>query len=92
LADELRTRSTDFAQRYEGLRRNVVSESPDAGPSLGLALLIRQGTTAWMQAWLECTALPHTTVGSQPTLAQGSRAQVARVLIEMALGVCGEGQ
>jgi hypothetical protein len=29
---------------------------PDDGPSLGLAILLRQGVTAWLHAWALC---PH---------------------------------
>lgn len=27
---------------------------PDDGPSLGLAILLRQGVTAWLRAWAMC--------------------------------------
>jgi hypothetical protein len=40
---------------YEALRRIAVGQGgPDDGPSLGLAILLRQGVTAWLRAWARC--------------------------------------
>jgi hypothetical protein len=40
---------------YETLRRVALGHSgPDDGPRLGFTLLLRQGLTAWLQAWAMC--------------------------------------
>jgi hypothetical protein len=40
---------------YETLRRVALGHSgPDDGPRLGFTLLLRQGVTAWLQAWARC--------------------------------------
>jgi hypothetical protein len=40
---------------YETLRRVALGTSaPTDGPSLGFTLLLRQGMTAWLQAWARC--------------------------------------
>lgn len=40
---------------YETLRRIALGQrGPDDGPSLGLAILLRQGVAAWLRAWATC--------------------------------------
>jgi hypothetical protein len=40
---------------YEALRRIALGQrGPDEGPSLGLAILRRQGVAAWLRAWARC--------------------------------------
>jgi hypothetical protein len=40
---------------YEALRRSALAQrGPHDGPSLGLAILLRQGVTAWLRAWAMC--------------------------------------
>jgi hypothetical protein len=40
---------------YEALRRIALGQGgPDDGPSLGLAILLRQGVAAWLHAWARC--------------------------------------
>jgi len=40
---------------YEALRRMALGQrGPDDGPSLGLAILLRQGVAAWLRAWAMC--------------------------------------
>jgi hypothetical protein len=40
---------------YEALRRIALGpRGPDDGPSLGLAILLRQGVAAWLHAWARC--------------------------------------
>jgi DNA invertase Pin-like site-specific DNA recombinase len=40
---------------YEALRRLALGQrGPDDGPSLGLAILLRQGVAAWLHAWARC--------------------------------------
>jgi hypothetical protein len=42
--------------RYEELRRLVLGRSGAHGH--GMALLMRRGMSAWMQAWSQCVAVP----------------------------------
>jgi hypothetical protein len=42
--------------RYEELRRQVLGRCGTHGH--GLALLMRRGVSAWMQAWSQCVASP----------------------------------
>jgi len=44
----------DLAVHYEQLRHDAMSRSFSGGRGLGLALFLRSGMTAWMQAWSEC--------------------------------------
>ena len=40
---------------YEALRRMALGQrGPADGPSLGLAILRRQGVAAWLRAWAMC--------------------------------------
>ncbi len=40
--------------RYEDLRRHVLGEDVGSPGSLGVALFIHKGMSAWMWAWSEC--------------------------------------
>jgi hypothetical protein len=40
-----------LVNRYEQLRRQALGELFTEGAGLGLALFIRRGMTAWMEAW-----------------------------------------
>ena len=40
--------------RYEQLRRDAIDGSSRGREALGLALFLRRGMTAWMQAWSNC--------------------------------------
>jgi hypothetical protein len=40
---------------YETLRRIALgARGPDDGPSLGLAIVLRQGVAAWLHVWARC--------------------------------------
>lgn len=40
---------------YEALRRTTLGQRGfQDGPSLGLAILLRQGVVAWLHAWARC--------------------------------------
>ena len=40
---------------YEALRRIALGQwGTDDGPSLGLAIVLRQGVAAWLHAWAQC--------------------------------------
>ena len=44
----------DLTEQYEQLRREATGCSEHAAQGLGLALFLRRGMTAWMQAWSQC--------------------------------------
>jgi hypothetical protein len=50
----LQSRNQELGAHYEQLRRDAVSLSAGDRPMPGLALLLRQGLTAWMRAWSPC--------------------------------------
>lgn len=59
-------RNDGLIARYEELRRQVLGRS--GMQAQGLALLMRRGMSAWMQAWSQCAALPLVPlVPAQPT-------------------------
>jgi hypothetical protein len=76
----------DLADRYEELRRRVLSGEAD-GHRLGLAVLLRQGVAAWMHAWDGISAAPPRppAPGPQP---DGDVGAMVAVLVSMALA-CG---
>ncbi|MHC4137846.1 MAG: hypothetical protein ACYS0K_23130 [Planctomycetota bacterium] len=78
--------------RYEELRDGVRGEGTWGG-RLGLALLLREGVAAWMEAWRLCpdrVALPPSPAGRDGDLwSDPSSADVVRVLANMALGGVG---
>jgi hypothetical protein len=45
----------DLTEQYEQLRRDATGRSEPAVLGLGLALFLRRGMTAWMQAWSQCS-------------------------------------
>ena len=49
-------RNDGLIVRYEELRRQVLGRYGAHGQ--GLALLMRRGMCAWMQAWSQCAAAP----------------------------------
>jgi len=53
---------------YEALRRIALGQrGPDDGPSLGLAILLRQGVAAWLHAWARCPCLSDPVARSAPS-------------------------
>lgn len=78
--------ASQLVARYEELRSQAMGAS---GPGLGLALLLRQGMRAWLEAWSDCT-LP--TPAERPLESGGDevvpvqlRAEIAIVLAGMAM-------
>jgi len=54
---------------YEALRRMALGQlRPDDGPSLGLAIVLRYGVTAWLHAWARCPRAPSPITPSVPPL------------------------
>jgi hypothetical protein len=48
----------ELVAHYEQLRHDALSFSAGRTPAPGLALFLRQGMTAWMQAWTPCMQEP----------------------------------
>ena len=64
------SRSTpDLTEQYEQLRREAATRSEHESNGLGLALFLRRGMTAWMQAWAQCTDDDAPTAHSQSATA-----------------------
>jgi hypothetical protein len=54
---------------YEALRRVALGQrGADDGPSLGLAILLRQGVAAWLRAWARCPRPSDPVARSAPPL------------------------
>jgi len=79
-----------LTEQYEQLRREAIGRTDQGGEGLGLALFLRCGMLAWMQAWSHCTdrvapnAHPPTTTAPLPI---DLRAQVATLLADIILGL-----
>ncbi|MBV8843258.1 MAG: hypothetical protein JO307_10650 [Bryobacterales bacterium] len=75
--------------QYEQLRRDAIARLAYRGEGLGLALFLRRGMTAWMQAWSECTANIEPSTRMEPgvdeTIPAGLRSQIATLLAGMIL-------
>jgi len=81
----------DLTEQYEQLRREATGCSEHGAQGLGLALFLRRGMTAWMQAWSQCAdpGAPHTrpqpaSVASVPI---DLRAQIATLLAGIILSL-----
>jgi len=81
----------DLTEQYEQLRREATGCSEHGAQGLGLALFLRRGMTAWMQAWSQCVdpGAPHTrpqpaSVASVPI---DLRAQIATLLAGIILSL-----
>ena len=76
-----------LAERYEELRSQALGGS---GRELGLALLLRQGMRAWVEAWSNCTlgmpAERRREGGLAEVVPIQLRTEIAIVLAGMALG------
>jgi hypothetical protein len=73
---------------YEALRRVVLGRGgPDEGPSLGFAVLLRHGMTAWLHAWALCPrpAAPTPRTGQPPDIPPVVHSELAQVWAQMAL-------
>lgn len=80
----------NLTAHYEQLRRDAISRSARSGGGLGLALFLRRGMTAWMQAWSECAAAEtesYPTSGGKETIPADMRSQLAILLAGMILSL-----
>jgi hypothetical protein len=81
----------DLTEQYEQLRREATGCSEHAAQGLGLALFLRRGMTAWMQAWSQCAdrgapnTRPHP--ASIAPVPKDLRAQIATLLAGIILGL-----
>ena len=80
-----------LTEQYEQLRREATSCSEHAAQGLGLALFLRRGMTAWMQAWSQCTdhAAPdtHPRPATPAAVPLDLRTQIATLLAGIILGL-----
>jgi hypothetical protein len=79
-----RIAGSDLTAQYEQLRREATSCSEHAVQGLGLALFLRHGMTAWMQAWSPCTdsatANPHPRPATPASVPMDLRTQITTLL------------
>lgn len=83
------TSTSEHAARYEALRCRALDPHRALAARDGLAVLLREGVAAWMQAWsrLPAPAVQAAQDGRErPPLPDGTSAEVVRVLAAMALG------
>lgn len=76
----------DHAARYEALRRHALEPHRDPATREGVAVLLRLGVAAWMDA---CSKLPAPAVGDgreRPSLPDPASAELVQLLAAMALG------
>lgn len=75
--------------RYEQLRQQVLGRSSATSWAQGLALLMRAGMKAWMEAWEHCSAnapaKPQDALGCDEIIPQGMHSEVVTILAAMVL-------
>jgi hypothetical protein len=86
-----RIAGSDLTAQYEQLRREATSCSEHAAQGLGLALFLRHGMTAWMQAWSHCsdsaTDNQHPRPATPASVRMDLRTQIATLLAGIILGL-----
>lgn len=84
---------SSLGERYEELR-SLARNGGETRGGLGLALFLRRGMAAWMEAWTRCQPSPGSDARPKPkavpaesatVMAPGLHAEVALVLAGMAL-------
>lgn len=91
LSDASEQAASEYAARYEALRRHVV-EHRAHGARDGLVVLLRQGVAAWMDAWSKLPApvarptRAHDEHQRPFPLPDDTHAEVIHVLAAMTLG------
>ncbi|PYX86413.1 MAG: hypothetical protein DMG70_00780 [Acidobacteria bacterium] len=80
-----------LVEQYEQLRRQATRGAGNGGQGLGLALFLRSGMAAWMQAWSQCVSGVRASTSSQPTTMTSApidvRAQIATLLAGIILNL-----
>lgn len=79
-----------FVDRYEELRLEAMGRGSFSGSGQGLALVLRKGLTAWMDAWSRCVPSGNTIAPRQEPAAgvesdPGMQTELVRILAAMAL-------
>ena len=81
-----------MVERYEDLRRQVLTQKGVGQGGRGLVLFLRQGMKAWMDAWLGCviagptkTPIESDAIGS--VVPWDLRCELAAILAGMALSI-----
>lgn len=82
-------RRNGLISRYEQLREQALMRPSGVARGQGLALLMRSGMSAWMQAWAQCTveapAPPQAIPGNETILPLEMHNEVAMILAGMVL-------
>lgn len=79
-----------LVERYEELRLEAVGRGSFSGSGQGLALVVRKGLTAWMEAWSRCVSPSKIVSHRQDWAADvkpavGMQTELVQVLATMAL-------
>lgn len=80
----------DLVVHYEQLRRDATDMSSRGREALGLALFLRRGMAAWMQAWsqgMDCVTPPALPQPATTPVPLDVRGQVAMLLAGIILGL-----
>jgi hypothetical protein len=80
-----------LVEQYEQLRREAIGHTGQGGEGLGLALFLRRGMLAWMQAWAHCADHGASSARASSTTAAAVpldlRTQVVTLLADLILGL-----
>jgi hypothetical protein len=78
-------------EQYEQLRREATRDAGNGGQGQGLALFLRSGMAAWMQAWSECVSGVRANAPSQAATMTSApidvRAQITTLLAGIILNL-----
>jgi hypothetical protein len=79
----------DLVAHYERLRHDALGSRSPADEGFGMALFLRRGMTAWMEAWSECASRIEPGPRSEPwvdeTIPADTRLQITVLLASMIL-------
>jgi hypothetical protein len=79
------------AERYETLRSAALGRTPSATANArGMALFMRDGMSAWMQAWRSCAVAPRERGCDARAARSAMPAEMVAVLAQMALAAACE--
>jgi hypothetical protein len=74
----------DLVVHYERLRRDALGSRSPGDEGFGMALFLRRGMTAWMEAWSECASRIEPGPRSEPrvdeTIPVDTRVQITALL------------
>jgi hypothetical protein len=79
-----------LAAHYERLRREAIRASTHGKEGLGLALFLRRGMAAWIEAWSQCITVEKDARSrsvSNEVLPSEVRSQIATLLAGMILNL-----